>query len=363
MTDPTNLLVFTLIVGSRIIIPLWIPRFPLPAIILALVLDGLDGGLFERFTTLPLDNYQSYDKGLDIYYLTIAYLSAVRNWTNPIAVKAAAFLIYYRLMGVLLFEYSGARWILFVFPNTFEYFFILYETARLRWDMTHVSRKVIFGAAAAIWIVIKLPQEYWIHIAQRDVTDTLAANPILIPILTVLIAAVLGIGYWVVTQKLPSADHSPTFAVGNNISQETMKEAMLRYRSLSWRNQGLVEKVVLISLLSANFSMILPGTAIATTQLAIGVGVVVVLNTFVSEILTRKGWLPVHDIRHFASMVGVNLAIAAAFQFLLPNLQEPVRLGNMLFFFFLVSLLVTMFDRFRALANMRLDAAQPETIQ
>lgn len=358
MDDPTNLLVFVLIVGSRLIVPLWIPRFPLPAIILALVLDGIDAGLFSTFTTLPMDNYQSYDKALDIYYLTIAYLAAVRNWTNPTAVRIAAFLFYYRLVGVVLFEYFENRVLLLVFANTFEYFFILYEAARLRWDMTRVNRQILVGAAAAIWIVIKLPQEYWIHIAQRDASDTLLENPILIPILAVVIAVIVGGGYWIVTRKLPPADHSPTFAVGDSILPSRMKEAMLRYRSLSWRDQGLWEKVVLISLISSIFSMMLPGTVLTTAQLALGVAIVVVLNTIVSELLTRWDMLSVHDIRHFASMVGVNMALAATFLMLLqqPAPEGSLRMSNMLFFFFLVSLLVTLFDRFRALAIMRDEA-------
>src|SRR5699024_8279894 len=104
---------------------------------------------------LPMDNYQSYDKALDIYYLTIAYLAAVRNWTNPGAVRIAAVLFYYRLVGVVLFEYLENQSLLFIFANTFEYFFILYEAARLRWDMRRVRFKTLLIAAAVIWIVIK----------------------------------------------------------------------------------------------------------------------------------------------------------------------------------------------------------------
>lgn len=364
MDDTMSIMVFVLVVAARLIVPLWIPRFPLPAIILALVLDGIDGGVLERFTTMSAENYQSYDKSLDIYYLTIAYLSAIRNWTNPTAVRIAMALFYYRLVGVLLFEFFEARALLFIFANTFEYFFIAYEAARLRWDMNRVSRNALLGAVAAIWIVIKIPQEYWLHIAQRDVTDTLSANPALIPILAVVIAVVIGIGYWIVTRKMPPADHAPSFGVGESIPLGTMKNALLRYRSLSWRDQGLVEKVVLIALISANFSMMLPDTTLTTLQTMIGVVVVVILNTVVSEFLTRRGLLSFHDIRHFATMVGINMVLAAIFLALLPEPapDDSLRLSNMLFFFFLVSLLVTLFDRFRALAIMRNDAEHSGTL-
>src|SRR5690554_2973937 len=107
--DTISIVLFMLIVASRLVVPLWIPRFPLPAIILALVLDGIDGGLLEQFTSMSEEGYQSYDKALDIYYLTIAYLSAIRNWTNPVAVRIAMALFYYRLVGVLLFEFFESR--------------------------------------------------------------------------------------------------------------------------------------------------------------------------------------------------------------------------------------------------------------
>ena len=91
MTDASTLdwTVFVLVVGLRLVVPLFIPRFPLQAILAALVIDGVDKSIFAAFTGLPLDNYQSYDKALDIYYLTIAYLSVLRNWRNPFAVGVA----------------------------------------------------------------------------------------------------------------------------------------------------------------------------------------------------------------------------------------------------------------------------------
>lgn len=364
MDDPINLLVFILIVASRLIAPLWIPRFPLPGIIVALVLDGIDGGLLSIFTTMSAEYYQSYDKALDIYYLTIAYLSTVRNWTNPFAIRVAMALFYYRLVGVLLFEFFESRAVLLIFANTFEYFFIFYEAARLRWIMRNVSRKTFIIAAAIIWIVIKLPQEYWLHIAQRDVTDTLAADPILIPILAVVIAVIIGVGYWVVTRKLPPAERSPAFAVGDSIALDTMKEALVRYRSLSLREQGIVEKVVLIALISAKFSMILPDTVLTTPQLVIAVSAVVVLNTLVSELLTREGLLSFDDVRHFVTMVAVNMGLAAAFLIVLPAADplDAFRIGDMLFFFLLVSLLVTLFDRFRALATLRNESEHAGTL-
>ena len=82
-----DLVVFGIVVGLRIIVPLFIPRFPLPAILAAMVIDAADQTIFLSYTSLDLVNYQSYDKALDVYYLAIAFLATMRNWTNPHAFK------------------------------------------------------------------------------------------------------------------------------------------------------------------------------------------------------------------------------------------------------------------------------------
>ena len=155
----------------RLGVPLLIPRFPVPAIVFSLVIDAADQTIFQQFTNLNLDGYQNYDKALDIFYLTIAFLAVYRNWTNTTAINVARFLWYYRLVGVWLFEVLQDRWLLFVFPNTFEYFFIAYVAIRTQWDPRRLRPRTVIGLAAFIWIFIKLPQEWWIHIAQNDFTD------------------------------------------------------------------------------------------------------------------------------------------------------------------------------------------------
>ena len=78
---------------------------------------------------------------------------------------------YYRLVGVVVFELTQIRAMLLIFPNTFEYFFIAYEVVRLAWNPERLSHRTVIGMAAFIWIFIKLPQEWWIHVAQLDFTD------------------------------------------------------------------------------------------------------------------------------------------------------------------------------------------------
>ncbi len=144
--DSSDLIIFFIVVALRFIVPLFIPRFPLPAILLALVIDAADQTIFQQFTNLNLDGYQNYDKALDIFYLTVAFLAVYRNWTNSTAIVVARFLWYYRLLGVWLFEVFQERWLLMIFPNTFEYFFIAYELLRTQWDPRRLTRKVVYGS-------------------------------------------------------------------------------------------------------------------------------------------------------------------------------------------------------------------------
>src|SRR5262245_58626252 len=119
----SDALILWAVVAARVLVPLAVFRFPLPAMLASLVIDGLDQTIFQTFTSLPLENYQSYDKALDVYYLSMAYLSMLRNWISRDAFDVGRFLFYYRLVGVVLFEQTQIRALLLVFPNTFEYFF------------------------------------------------------------------------------------------------------------------------------------------------------------------------------------------------------------------------------------------------
>ena len=181
--------VFVVVVLLRFTVPLAIPRYPLPAILAALVLDAADQSIFQMFTDDPLPGYQTYDKALDVYYLAIAYISTMRNWRDPVAFRTARFLYLYRLVGVTLFELLGWRWLLLVFPNTFEYFFIAYEFVRTRWNPLRLGAVAVVGLAAFIWIVIKLPQEWWIHVAQLDFTEFMADHPYMWIVLGIAVAA------------------------------------------------------------------------------------------------------------------------------------------------------------------------------
>jgi hypothetical protein len=360
-------LVFWLVVGSRVLVPLAIPRLPLPAMLAALVIDGLDQTIFQTFTSLDLTGYQSYDKALDVYYLSIAYVATLRNWTHLDAFVVSRFLYYYRLVGVVAFELTQIRALLLVFPNTFEYFFDFYEAVRIRWDPRRMSRRLVVGAAAFIWIFIKLPQEWWIHVAQLDATDlikerifgvptdtswtdAIAANPLPL-VLAMVGVALLAVGaWWLITPKLPPADRPPTFAADTRQPKldPDLVERIRKERARNLLDRELVEKVVLVSLVSIIFGRMLPGVDASPLGIAAGVGVVIVINAAVGDWLIRRArQLGYHTTtRQFLGTLAVNLAIVAIGQLVLDVLRGPT-LEHALLFVLLLSLIVTLYDRYR----------------
>lgn len=347
MSDPTNLIVFGLVLALRLFVPLFIPRFPLPAVIACLVIDGVDQTIFQRYTDLDLTNYQSYDKALDIYYLAIAYLATFRNWDNLVAFEVSRFLYYFRLVGVVLFEATHLRAMLLFFPNTFEYFFIFYEAVRLRWNPARMGATLVVVAASVIWFGIKVPQEYWIHVAQMDVTDELAARPVLIPILGVAILALLVGAWWVVTKRCPPADHRFSLEVPDPFGEATYRRLHNRIRTRKVFDLALLEKVILISLISVIFAQILPGLDASAVQVSLSVGLLIVLNTVVSEWLGRRGVSWSSAFREFFAMMVINTGLVMAYSLLISASSTILPRGNALFFLFLISLLITMYDRYQ----------------
>ena len=199
--------VFGTVLLARFVLPLTILRYPLPGVVACLVLDGMDQTHLSGFGYDP-EWYQGYDKAMDVFYLGVAYISTMRNWVNLSAFSVSRFLFFYRQVGVVAFELTQVRAILLIFPNTFEYFFIAYEGIRSRWNTVRFQMKFWVLTAAFIWIFIKLPQEYWIHIAQLDFTDTWKDVSWFAPLIIGGSVVILLVLWFVVRPRLDPADHS-----------------------------------------------------------------------------------------------------------------------------------------------------------
>jgi hypothetical protein len=355
-----DLIIFGIVLGLRLLVPLFVPRFPLPAEIAAMLLDAADQTIYQKWTSLDLSGYQGYDKALDIYYLTILYLATMRNWRHLVAFKTSRFLYFYRLVGAMLFELTQVRAVLLIFPNTFEYFFVFYETVRLRWNPLRMSKRLVIGAAAFIWIVIKLPQEWWIHVAQLDTTDLMKEYPGWTVVIAVVAVVALYIAYRIVWPKLPPYDWSWRIDADADEPDLTPEQVETARRTMLGRlfNEQLLEKIVMLALVCGIFGQVLPDVHASNLDIALGVAVIVIINATVSEFLARRGvdWQSV--VSEFIAVAAINAGIAVAFYYLLRSGSGSIKLGSTLFFLLLITLIITLYDRYRPYSLARFGAEQ-----
>jgi hypothetical protein len=126
------------IVLARLALPLLIPRIPL-VIVAALVLDGIDNSLLAHFTSVDLGVPAGGGGGV----------RAVQLAGDAAGVPEHVRVLLHRLRGA----------------------------ADARWDPDGWPGRLWLYVAGGIWVFIKLPQEYWIHVAQLDFTETVTDHP------------------------------------------------------------------------------------------------------------------------------------------------------------------------------------------
>jgi hypothetical protein len=347
------------VVVARFALPLLIPRFPLPGVLACLVLDAVDQTIFQSVGLDP-PWYQGYDKAMDVFYLSIAYVAALRSWTNVAALRILRFLLFYRLVGAALFELTGWRPLLLIFPNTFEYFFIAYEVVRLRWDPRRYGMRFWLLLAGGIWVVIKLPQEWWIHIAQLDVTDALRDWPWFAPALVVGLVVLLLLGWFVVRPRLDPPDwpwRVRAEPVPAGVDEARERDAVMgRGRLVDLR---LLEKVALVGLVSVIFSAVLPGLRATPAQVLVGVSAIVVANAALTLGAARRRRSLTSLVATVAVLAAVDLVLVVAGAWLLDRSGGSLQVLPTLFFVVLVSLLTVLYDRYRVVHDYRMATATP----
>jgi hypothetical protein len=345
------------IVLARLLVPLLIPRVEL-MIIAALVLDAVDNSLLAQFTDVDLGPdgpYQSVDKALDVYYLAIAYVAMMRNWTSNAAFRIGQFLFYYRLVGVLAFELLDSRTMLLVFPNTFEYFFIVYAVVSLRWEPSRWPPRFWLWTAVALWVCVKLPQEYWIHVAQLDFTDTVVDHPWVAVVSALAVLAAVAVLQFVVRPRLPDVDrhwHVTADPLPDSLTHAHQRHAhRLRRGGVLWGE--LAEKVALLGLLSVLFAEILPHVEASAFEVGLAVVAIVCANTAISMWSARRERLTFESSGlTFAGLLAINLG----FIYLLSRFFSPAEdfpVGTALFFAFLISLLTWLYDLYKPIYDVR----------
>ncbi|MEN1975685.1 hypothetical protein [Cellulomonas olei] len=351
--------VIAVVLVLRLAVPLLIPRFPLPALLASLIVDGVDGGILSALTDVGVDWYQSFDKALDVYYLAITYLAVRRNWPDRFSVALVAALWYYRLVGVLAFELTGARWLLLVFPNTFEYVVIAVEAVRTRWNPLRISRRALVVTAAVIWVVVKLPQEWWIHVAQLDATDEFARvvlgvdpadgwaagfrnRPWVAAVLVALAVVLVLVARWA-WPRLPRPDWPWRFDADAVSAAIGWVPAGSPARVRTDRGWPLVEKVVLTALLTVILVEVYPGPEPRPAQVVVVVALVVLAN---AALVARTGGHGRGPVTTAVVSFVVNAVALVLLTALVGGRRGILSAADVLFFAYVITLVVVLSDRY-----------------
>lgn len=149
----------------RFLVPLSIFVWPWWGSLASVLADIFDVVIEDKLGVKDFSLYNQVDKFWDTYFLIIQGI-VVRKWKNDLAKKTAWFLLFWRIIGVVIYELWPQRWLLMIFPNVFIWFFLfqVFTTTFLKKDLVKSWRSVV--VIVAILAVPKIYQEYLFHVVQ-----------------------------------------------------------------------------------------------------------------------------------------------------------------------------------------------------
>ncbi|MEA2020287.1 MAG: hypothetical protein U9M98_00950 [Patescibacteria group bacterium] len=156
-------------------LPCFLWRYPFAVTVGSVVLDAFDVEFFRLATnSTNSDLYQVLDKSLDFYWYLFAFIYSL--FTPYWFIFAILFSI--RLIGMIAFLLSKDRRVFLLFPNIFENFFVFYVAVETLPQLSHLLNYPAILWVSAFLIVIKLFQEYLVHIAGFSLHRTIFGVPL-----------------------------------------------------------------------------------------------------------------------------------------------------------------------------------------
>ncbi len=172
-----------------------------------------------------------------------------------------------------------------------------------------------------------------------------------VSLLILAIVAAAGYGLVWLWRRLPPGDHPLTLDADKVPPFQQPRELGAR----AWRD-GLFEKITLLALVCIIFVQALPDTEVTISRVTVVVGAIVGANAFVSQLLADgrflggRGRTWATTAGAFAGTLAVNSAIWLVLRFIIPNREGASNFAYSAFFLLLISLIVSLFDRFRPVA-------------
>ena len=132
--------------------------FPFFGSLFAILVDLSDLFIIGNLDLGGVRNYQRLDKFLDLSYMLTFLLVSLR-WSK-LERNISIFLFIFRIFGMIFYEITGSRIILFSFPNIFEFWFIGISLYKFRNKLINIKSITFILAIATI---LKLLQEWVLH--------------------------------------------------------------------------------------------------------------------------------------------------------------------------------------------------------
>ena len=152
-----------IIAAIRVAGSLPVLRWAFAGALIAVAVDFSDLFLKNLIDLGGTNNYQEFDKYLDLFYMA-AFAIVAWRWPDP---ERAVLLVLFafRMAGVVVFEVTGNRGVLPYFPNLFEFFFI-FVAAQRHWWPNFRYPTAAFAIILPLLLIPKLFQEYALHEAR-----------------------------------------------------------------------------------------------------------------------------------------------------------------------------------------------------
>ena len=132
--------------------------FPFFGSLFAILVDLSDLFIIGNLDLGGVRNYQRLDKLLDLSYMLTFLLVSLR-WSK-LERNISIFLFIFRIFGMIFYEITGSRIILFSFPNIFEFWFIGISLYKFRNKIIN-TKSITFILVIAT--ILKLLQEWVLH--------------------------------------------------------------------------------------------------------------------------------------------------------------------------------------------------------
>ena len=127
--------------------------------LLVILIDFSDLFMMNLISLGGVRNYQVLDKFLDLFYISFFLLITLR-WSSSVRNISIALFIF-RIIGFILFEIYEERFILFLFPNVFEFWFIGIAFLN-KFKKAHSRKNIVLVLFFAFGL--KMLQEYILHV-------------------------------------------------------------------------------------------------------------------------------------------------------------------------------------------------------